>query len=443
MRTRTCLPRLMPLLFGLLVNGVHAGSATGVPPTFMSLYEATLASNPVLKGREFGVDQAVAQKDIVRSRLLPQLSSVGNYSWNDYHDRLVGDQSYSGRRGTVQARQALLDLTSYFRLQGAKYSVLQSQQEVDAIRTGLAGELLDRYLLVLQGEDDIRYLQAEKESIETQLKRLRVMRERQLVKITDLYEVEAYYEALLTKEIEARNFEAVARERLRETSGVAVSRLSPMERLEFAQTPGGEDQWVNEAVARNPSLTALQYAIDAAREIVASARAEHVPQVALTLSSTYSDQGYDNRQQPPYRVGTVGVQVTIPIFEGGRVQGSVNDAVARYEMARQQYEAARREIERETRTAYLSANASYARMASTRREVEALEKAVDGQQKMYERGLTTIVDLLDNRQRLVKARSGQSKARYDFVRDWASLRIRAGSLTADDLKELDNWLRGG
>ena len=43
------------------------------------------------------------------------------------------------------------------------------------------------------------------------------------------------------------------------------------------------------------------------------------------------------------------------------VQASVNDAVARYEMARQQYEAARREIERETRTAYLSANASHAR----------------------------------------------------------------------------------
>lgn len=431
--------RLLPLVLALLAGRAEAADAA-VAPTFAKLYEATLQTNPVLKGREFSVDQAVAQKDIVRSRLLPQLSAVGNYSWNDYRDRLVGEQAYDGKRGTVQARQALLDLASYFRLQGAKYTILQSEQEADAIRAGLAGEVLDRYLLVLQAADDLGFVQAEKHVIATQLKRLRVMRDRQLVKITDLYEVEAYYEGLLTREIEVRNAEAVARERLRETTGVAVSGLPPMERQDFAPPPGRDNEWVGDAVERNPSLAALKYAIEAAREIVASTRSEHVPQVALVLSDTYSDQGYDNRKQPPYWVGTVGVQVTIPIYEGGRAQGGVNDAVARYEIARQQYEAARREIERETRTAYLGAVASHSRIASTRREVESLEKAADAQTKMYERGLTTVIDLLDVRQRLVKSRSAQSKARYDYLRDLTSLRIRAGRFGSDDIEQLNRWL---
>lgn len=430
---------LTTLALCLLATGASAAEVE-TTPNLLALYQAALQTNPVLKSREFGVDRARAQEDQARSRLLPQVSASGNYSWNDYYDRQSRDQRYGAQRGSIQARQALLDLASYFRLQGAKFTVLQSERDLDAIRIGLAGEVLDRYFLVLQGADEISHLLAEKEATATQLKRLRAMRERQLVKITDLYEVEAYYEGLLTKEIEARNAEAVARERLRETTGVSVRRLAPMARQEFPPLRGSEDDWVSEAARRNPNLAALQHSIDGARELIASARSEHAPQVALTLGQTYSEQGFDNRLQPPYRIGSLGVQVTIPIYEGGRVQGSVDEAVARHEIARQQYEQARREIERETRTAYLNATAGQARIGSTGREVQALEKTVDSQQRSYELGVATIVDLLTARQRLIKARSEQSKARYDFVRDLTSLRIRAGSLSAEDLDEVNRWL---
>jgi len=55
------------------------------------------------------------------------------------------------------------------------------------------------------------------------------------------------------------------------------------------------------------------------------------------------------------------------------VQATVRDAAARLAIAREQYEGARREIERDTRTAYLSALASHARIGSTNAEVGALE----------------------------------------------------------------------
>jgi len=53
------------------------------------------------------------------------------------------------------------------------------------------------------------------------------MRERQLAKITDLLEVEAYYQGLLTREIEARSARGVALERLRETSGMSAEKVAP------------------------------------------------------------------------------------------------------------------------------------------------------------------------------------------------------------------------
>ena len=240
---------------------------------------------------------------------------------------------------------------------------MQNERQHEAARMTLGGEVVDHYLLVLQAEDEITHLQAEKQAVEGQLKRLRAMRERGMVKVTDLYEAEAYYHGLLTREIEARHARAVALARLREITGVAGQKVARLERERFPAVPGSEEQWVNDATRNNPNLLALQNAIEVVHNQIQGARAEHAPQVALTASKTFSDQGYDNRLTPAYSVGVLGLQVTIPLYEGGRVQEAVREANARYEMAREQFEGVRCEIERDTRTAYLNAGSSHARRA--------------------------------------------------------------------------------
>jgi outer membrane protein TolC len=118
-------------------------------------------------------------------------------------------------------------------------------------------------------------------------------------------------------------------------------------------------------VSSNPNLSALKAALEAADQIIASSKAEHLPQLSLQLTETYSDQSYDNRQSPPYDVGSVNMLVNVPIYEGGRVDASVREAVARRQIALQEYEKVRRQIERETRTSFLNATAGYARIDST------------------------------------------------------------------------------
>ena len=54
--------------------------------------------------------------------------------------------------------------------------------------------------------------------------------------------------------------------------------------------------------------------------------------------------------------------------------------------------------------------------------------------------VTTIADVMIALQRLYKARSDQSKARYDYIRDLTNLRVRAGALTNQDIEEIDGWM---
>lgn len=424
----------------------------GIAPALdlLQLYEQTLSTHPALKGREYAVDQARAQQDQALSKLLPQVMASGNLSWNDFTQvathppaRQPGDVStrYEGVRGLIQARQALFDLPSFLRFQSAGSAVRQTEQELAAARLAITADLIDRYFAVLEAADEMGYVQGEKELTQSDRRRIRRMYERQLARVTDVYEIEAYYQTLLTREIEVENAKAAALEKLRETAGEPVPEVAPLARDRLPEVPGQADQWVEDAVRGHPALLTLRHAIEAAERLIAAARAEHLPQLALQLSQIYSDNGgFDNRQLPRYHVGTIGLQLNVPIYSGGGTEAGVGEAVARYHLAVEQQTEKRREIERQTRTAYLSARTGRARVDSTGREVEAGEQARAAQQTSYELGTATVGALLEAKKNLLKARFEHAEARYDYIRALAALRLWAGNLGREDIEDINAWL---
>lgn len=422
------------IVFGLsvLCAGSHAEG-------LLKLYHHALANNPALKQFEYEIDRKAAQQDQALSRLRPQVSITANRSRNDFSEEGFGSDQYNTSRASIQGRQALLDLPSYRRLEGAKARTLQSKEQLAASRTDLAEELVERYLDVLTASDDIDYQQAETQAVESQLARLRRMHERQLAKVTDLYEVEAYRQTLNARDIEKQNARAVALEKLSETVGMTVTEVAPLSRQDMPPALGNVDQWLGEGTQNNRNLSALRYAIESEERTVASARAEYLPQLALLVSRTHSDSDSDSRRSRPFNVSTIGLQLTVPLYDGGRVQAGVQEALARQNIAQAQYEQKRREIEREIRTAYLGTVANRARIDATAQAVRAQEKSRDAQQRSYELAVSTVVDLLDSQKRLFQLRSEQSKARYDFILSLVVLRIRAGALSDRDIEEINGW----
>ncbi len=442
-------------LNSLFAAMLMVGSLDVSAADLIELYDQALATNPTLKGGEYAVDQAKAQKDQAMSKLLPQISAMGNLSWNRYTQTIPATTSifgattpqydsttnYPGSRGVLQARQVLFDLPDYLRLQGAGAGIQQAELQLEATHMEVAGDLIERYFTVLEAIDQMSAIEGEKALTEGDMKRIRRMNELQLAPVTDLYEVEAYYQALLTREIEAENARLVGLEKLRELAGVPVPSVAPLVKENLPAVPGKVDEWVQDATLKNPALIALQYAIESNGKIIAGSRAEHLPQVSLQLSETYADNsGFDNRSLSRYSVGTVGMQLTIPIYSGGGTEATVREAIARYQIAIEKKAQKFREIERETRTAYLDALAGRARIESTGREVQAREKARDAQERSYDLGVSTIVAVLESKKNLLKARFEQAQARYHYIRSLAALRLWAGSLTRQSLEDTNAWL---
>lgn len=443
--------RYLFILICLLTMGSPAAAGAEARPTnLLQLYDQALATNPIVGGRKSSIAQAEAQQDQARSKLLPQVSATGFISWNELNQETTNaftrqttdfTSQYQGLRGVVQARQALFDLSSYRAYESTELTVKQAEQDLADSRMGLATDLVDRYLEFLEATDEASYVQSELDVTDGETQRIRRMHERAMAKVTDLYEVEAYYQTLKTRELEIHNAKAVALEKVREVAGISVADLARLTKEELPPVPGQSDQWVADAVTHHPAIQALQHAMDAAAKTIASQWANHLPLLSLQMAGIYAKNGgFDNRQLEPYTVGTLGLQLNMPLYSGGSVKAGEREAVARFEITKYKHLQKQREIERETRTAFLNAQTGYSRIASTAREVEARVKARDGQQRGYELGAATIIALLEAKKNLLKSRFAHARARYDYIRSLVALRVWGGTLSRTDMEEINTWL---
>ncbi len=417
----------------------------------LQLWAEVVENNPTLKSSEYAVEQARAQQDQALAKLLPSVNLSGYYSLNNYNPFVAttgiqpfgGGKSidYTGTRGYLQISQPIFDLPSYLRLEGAKKQAKQSEQQALAQRMQLAFDLVDQYLSVLEATDVILQLQAEQAATDEQLKSLRMMREHELVSNTDLYEVEAYAASIQSSQLEALNQKAIATEKLRKLTGTVLRVADTLQQEDFPEVKRSVDDWVQEALSANPLLLSLQYAAESAQSLIAGAHAGHLPTASISASEIYSNTGYNNLQTNggPYNIGSLYLNFTVPIYAGGGVVAGEREAVSKYQMSREKIEETRRNIEEETRTAWLNAVSGHSRIASSRKEAGFREKAKIAQERSYELGVVTIIDVLDAHKRLLKAKTDYFKARYEFIRNLIRLRLNAGSFADLDLEAIAPW----
>ena len=235
------------------------------------------------------------------------------------------------------------------------------------------------------------------------------------------------------------NKQAAARVRLRELAGIEPGALLMMNRQSFPAVPESEQHWVEQALALHAGLSARRHAIEVVRQSAAAARAEHLPQLVAFYQRNNTNQDIDNSPRPRFSVDSIGLELRIPIYEGGRTSAAALSAQRQLDIATEQLEGITRQIEREVRLTWASAVANRARIDATDATTEALTQTVRAQERGYELGVVTIIQVLDARKRLLRARADQSRSRYDYLRDLIALRIRAGTLTEADVADFNRW----
>lgn len=417
--------------------------AAAQPPAadLWQLYQESRESDPRLLAAQARSRSSSWSEREALGQMLPQIgvSSAFNRTTSE---TALQQANYNGERYAIGLSQVLYNPElwhSYKRF--AAISAVQDAQSRDT-REAAGLELVERYFAVLAAEDALALAQAERRATRLNLERVQALFDKQMVKVTDVLEARARTDALASAEIAAANQVQVSREGLSQLIGRPVTehlrRLG--EQVPFNLPPEAREYWVQRALADNPALQAHQRAVLAAQAGEREARAGHLPKVSLNLTGQRSDIGYENSLTPRTDTYVASINVQLPLYSGGSTRARAEAMREQLRAAEYDYEAARRQLLRETREAFYAVHTSQARMVAARPALVSAQKARQAAERALGYGVIDAVQVLDTVEAEYRAHRDLLKSRYDFVMSVLALRRWSGSLLDSDVRMASAWL---
>lgn len=205
--------------------------------------------------------------------------------------------------------------------------------------------------------------------------------------------------------------------------------------------PGSPDLAVAVAVDGNPALSSAKERMEAARYDTKVARAGRLPKLNAFGTEGYVDYlgslgslGFGGVvPQQSVRTTTVGLQATLPIFQGGLPGAQVRQAQALESQSIETVTATERNIVAQTRSAYAAWVASNELITSYQAAVSAAELSLEGVRAENGVGTRSILDILNAEQELLNAQVNLVTARRNAYVAGFTLLAAMGKAGAGDL----------
>ena len=412
----------------------------------LSIYQQALVADPLLKTSEMRAEIGNAQKNQALGQMLPQITASGNWSTNQQRiDRglSASTSNYEGTRYYVSLNQTLIDFTKFWNWRSA--SKVEDQYTTEAIEAEheLMTKVVDRYFSVLEAEDQLYFLQTEKKSTEKQREQIQKRFDKQMAKITDVFEVEARLDQIAAEEIVQETKRNTAQEALRELTGVRPSSLDKLrQNVKYLELDGDLQQWVDMAIGQNPALSARAIAIEAAENNVIAQKSKHLPVADLQLNYYDTNTGF---QSSNLGAGTqtqvAAINVSVPIFSGGVSTNQMYEAQHRLQISKNDHEEVLRGVIKETSDSFLSSNASVRYIAASQKALESAGKSRQSMERGLEYGVVTVSDLLKAQQDEFLAQRNLAQAKYAYIKNRIRFMRAIGSISEQNLQEINDWLK--
>ncbi len=176
----------------------------------------------------------------------------------------------------------------------------------------------------------------------------------------------------------------------------------------------------HEALAARPEIQALKLSVEGAEKILAIRRAGRLP--VLGLYGQVILQGATDRHHPlrafdeDHRAvsTSAGLAIQVPIFDGLRTRGQVQQAEADLRRSLYELEQARRGVRLEVNQALQELESLKLELASMEATVDLAEEAYGIAQSRYDNGLSIQLELNDARVAADLARTGLAETQYRY-----------------------------
>ena len=178
-----------------------------------------------------------------------------------------------------------------------------------------------------------------------------------------------------------------------------------------SQLPDRVDDLIRQSMQDRPELKDLRLEQGAADRFAKAEHELYYPSIGVVGTAGFVPTGVAT---VPGRYGAVGLNVTIPVFNGGLFKARQTEAELKARAATQNINDLQNRIARDVRVAWLNATTAYDRLALTQQLLDQAQLALDLAQGRYDLGLGSIVELSQAQLNLTSAQIANATARYDY-----------------------------
>nr|VFJ73316.1 MAG: outer membrane protein [Candidatus Kentron sp. FM]VFJ73952.1 MAG: outer membrane protein [Candidatus Kentron sp. FM]VFK12712.1 MAG: outer membrane protein [Candidatus Kentron sp. FM] len=382
------------------------------------------------------------------SALLPNIAFDYLIARNDQESRRgnpfrqKGDFYFTSKKLLLTITQPLLRTDDWIELKKANRQVRKANLTFLSTKQSLMMRVCERYFDALAATDELVFAQSEKKATWSQLEQAQRQFDEGFTDITDLRETQAQYDLAVAEEIETRNQLDNAYEELWEITGRYTREIRPLAEEIPLTVPEPDDmeQWTKTALAQNPELTAAQEALKIAEMEIKRINATHLP--TLDLVGTHDRYSSDDGQEGEMdtRTSSIGLQLNIPIYQGGLVMSQSRQARHDYNIALNELLETRRSIQRKTREAFLGIRSYISRVTALQQALRSMQTALESIEIGAQVGTKTFVEVLDAQSDVFEVKKDYASAHYSYILDVLRLKQAAGILSEKDIATVNNML---
>jgi outer membrane protein len=353
-----------------------------------------------------------------------------------------GTMNYNTHGYGVTLVQPLFREQNWAAYSESELQVVQSEEQFKLAEEDLELRSAQAYFDVLIAQDSVQLTAAQKTAISEQLEQAKRNFEVGTATITDTHEAQARFDLIVAQEIAAQSTLEVKRRALQQLTNASPAELSPLgSAFQLAPPqPADQEKWVEDAHLHNHQVALAQAAAELAEKEVDRNRGGHLPTVDLVATHGKNTATGGTFGPTDTTTTTVGVQLNMPLFQGGATQSKWREADANREKAKQDLENTRRNVELQTRQAYLGVVSGIAQVQALQQALKSSESLLEASKLGYQVGVRTNLDVLNAQQQAYSTRRDLYQAEYNYLISQLRLKAAVGGLAEEDLGKVNQAL---
>ena len=431
--------KLLPLLISVTLG---SASTFAFADDLAEIYSLAKENDPTLLKAAAEKDAAFEAITSAKSDQLPQISLSASYDLNRSDMDETASLENNTLAATVGFSQNLYNRSTWISLDSAEKTARQSDASYAATQQDLILRVATAYFEVLRAQDTLEFVRAEKAAVARQLEQTKQRFEVGLSAITDVHDAQAQFDSVLANEVVSENSLINSYESLREITGQEHKDLKILDTKRFSATSPAESVEQLIAQAQEKNLTLLTYRIskDIAKDNIKLAEANHLPTLTLDGAVGYTDRTNSTGDYDA-TYGNVGLNFSLPLYTGGNLESLDKQAEYGFVSASEALESAYRGVLKTVRSYRNNVNASIGTIKAYEQSVISAKSALEATEAGFDVGTRTIVDVLDSTRSLYDANRNLSNARYDYIINILSLRQAVGTLSEQDIMDINTGLK--